>query len=106
MITETITVNDIPQITSWHSYPKIYNLGHNIFGRSLAKTFLLKRRLTAASSRSGDSGDSSLPLESCQLNIEYPEKMFKPAIETAKSLDVRMAGLIAASFWRSRSIMH
>lgn len=75
-------------ITSWHSYPQIFNLGHKNIREIFDDDVLIEEKVDGSQFSFGHF-DSILKCRSkgCQINPDYPEKMFKAAVDYVKTLD-------------------
>src|SRR3990167_1329882 len=76
-------------MTSWHSYPKIWNLGHRAIEHLLEDTSLLvvEEKMDGSQFSLGRfNGELKCRSKGAELNIDAPEKMFTKAVETAKEL--------------------
>jgi hypothetical protein len=88
-------------VTSWHSYPKLYAIGHRALAELLLDDVVVEEKLDGSqfsfgkfpvpcSESIGD--DSSLYYElkirskGVQMHPDAPEKMFNKAVETVKSI--------------------
>jgi hypothetical protein len=75
-------------MTSWHSYPKLYALGHRALADLLADDVVVEEKLDGSQFSFGAFGDEGLKVRSkgVQMNIDAPEKMFMKAVETVRNL--------------------
>ncbi len=76
--------------TSYHSYPKIYAIGHSALKELFLDDVLIEEKIDG-SQFSFCKMESGLRCRSkgAQLNVEYPESMFREAVEIAKTLNLR-----------------
>lgn len=74
-------------ITSWHSYPKIYNLGHAILSSLLSGPVTVEEKVDGSQFSFGVfNGEIKCRSKGQQLIVDAPEKMFAKAVETAQAL--------------------
>ena len=72
---------------SWHSYSKIYNLGHGALENLFVGKILVEEKLDGSQFSMGvHDGQLRCRSKGQQLVIDYPEKMFVKAVETAEKL--------------------
>lgn len=72
-------------MTSWHSYPKIYNLGHAVLKELLADPVIIEEKIDGSQISFGKFGDElKIKSKSAEIRPEHPEKMFKLAVEQIK----------------------
>jgi hypothetical protein len=76
---------------SWHSYPKIYALGHAAIKDLFADDVIVQEKVDGSQFSFGIFPSEEYPDLRCrskgaQLHIDAPEKMFTAAIETVKEL--------------------
>ena len=78
-------------VTSWHSYPKIYNIGHRYL-EDLLKTPVLVEEKVDGSQFSFGVFDGELKVRSRgqELCVDAPEKMFASAVESVKEVADRL----------------
>lgn len=73
--------------TSWHSYPKIYAIGHRIIFNLFQGPVVIEEKLDGSQFSFGVfNGELRARSKGSQLLIDAPEKMFAAGIETARSL--------------------
>jgi len=73
-----------------HSYSTIYALGHRAIADLLTGPVVVEEKVDGSQfSMSKVNGELSCRSKGADLILEAPEKMFIPAIETAKSLDLK-----------------
>jgi len=78
-------------MTSWHSYPKIYNLGHAILAELLLDPVIVEEKVDGSQFSFGVfDGKLRCRSKGQQLVVEAPEKMFDKAVDTAKLLAPRL----------------
>lgn len=76
--------------TSWHSYPRIYALGHKAIAELFFDDVLVEEKIDGSQFSFGRfEGELKCRSKGCQLNVDYPEKMFSLAVENAKGLDLK-----------------
>lgn len=78
-------------MTSYHSYPSIYALGHRYLQDLFLDPVLVEEKVDGSQFSFGKfliDGKEELRCRSkgCQLNTEYPEKMFASAVNSAKEV--------------------
>jgi hypothetical protein len=74
-------------ITSWHSYPKIWNLGHSAIKELISDPVVIEEKVDGSQFSFGVfDGEIKCRSKGQQLIIDAPEKMFVKAIETVKEL--------------------
>lgn len=72
---------------SWHSYPKIYNLGHSAISDLLDSEVLVEEKVDGSQFSFGRSDKDNVLLcrsKGQQIIVEAPEKMFNKAVEQVK----------------------
>lgn len=75
--------------TSYHSYPKIFALGHRAIKDLFLDDVLVEEKIDGSQFSFGVfNGEFRCRSKGAELNPEYPEKMFSLAVENAKSLDL------------------
>lgn len=75
--------------TSYHSYPKIYALGHSAIKELLFDEVTVEEKVDGSQISFGRfEGELRARSKGASLNIEYPEQMFSEAIEVIKTLDL------------------
>jgi hypothetical protein len=73
---------------SWHSYPKIYNLGHKCIQDLLADPVVIEEKVDGSQFSFGLFEDGlRCKSKEALLNLDAPEKMFSKAVETVKNLE-------------------
>jgi hypothetical protein len=73
--------------TSWHSYPKIYNVGHSYLNDFFTEPVLVEEKVDGSQFSFGIfNGEIKARSKGVQLVIDAPEKMFSRAVETVKEL--------------------
>lgn len=74
-------------MTSWHSYPKIYNLGHAALAELLLDVVTVEEKIDGSQFSFGVfNGELRCRSKGQQLVVDAPEKLFQEAVETAKKL--------------------
>jgi len=77
-------------VTSWHSYPSIYNLGHRAVRDLLAFPHIIEEKIDGSQFSFGAfetaEGDRELRVRSkgAVMHVDAPEKMFAKAVEAVK----------------------
>lgn len=60
-------------LTSWHSYPKVYALGHRALAELLLDEVLVEEKIDGSQFSFGRfGGDLKARSKGCQLNVDYP----------------------------------
>jgi hypothetical protein len=73
--------------TSWHSYPKVWALGHSYLGELLLDPVVVEEKIDGSQFSFGVfSGELKVRSKGQQMNPDVPEKMFEPAVATVKSI--------------------
>lgn len=73
-------------MTSWHSYPKIYNLGHAALKDLLDGTILIEEKVDGSQFSFGRFGnDLRVRSKGVEMRIEAPENMFSKAVDWVKA---------------------
>lgn len=73
--------------TSWHSYPKIYSVGHSYLSDFFSDEVLVEEKIDGSQFSFGIfNGEIKIRSKGVQMFCEAPEKMFSVAVETVKSL--------------------
>ena len=78
--------------SSWHSYPSVFALGHRYLKDLFLDDVLCEEKIDGSQFSFGKFLDSEgkeivkCRSKGCQLNYEYPEKMFSLAVDTVKEL--------------------
>lgn len=76
---------------SWHSYPKIYSLGHRAVQDIFKDPVVVEEKVDGSQFSFGRSGDDLLiRSKGCVMNIDAPEKMFQAAADTVKCLSAEL----------------
>lgn len=71
--------------TSWHNYPKIYNLGHAALSDLFEGHVVIEEKIDGSQFSFGRFGDVLKARSKGQnLDVDHPEKMFKVAIDQVK----------------------
>lgn len=79
-------------VSSWHSYPSIYAIGHRYLKDLLLDSVIVEEKVDGSQFSFGkfldETGSEFLRCRSkgCQLNVDCPDKMFQRAVDTAKEL--------------------
>lgn len=72
---------------SWHSYPKVYAMGHPAIEELFAETVLVEEKIDGSQFSFGSFGGVlRCKSKGKELVLDAVEKMFAPAVETAKRL--------------------
>ena len=83
-------------ITSWHSYPSVFTLGHRYLAELLKDDVLVEEKIDGSQFSFGKFQFGNEPeglrcrSKGCQLNVEYPEKMFACAVNNVKEVYDRL----------------
>ncbi len=73
--------------TSWHSYPKIYALGHRAIKDLFADEVIVEEKIDGSQFSFGIfNGELKCRSKGAQIHLEAPEKMFQKAVDTVKEL--------------------
>ena len=73
--------------TSWHRYPKVYNLGHAWIKNLLIGPVTVEEKIDGSQFSFGRFGDElKVKSKSVELVLDYPEKMFELAVEQVKKV--------------------
>jgi hypothetical protein len=76
--------------TSWHSYPSIYALGHKAIKELFLDDVLVEEKIDGSQFSFGRfEVELKCRSKGAMINVDYPEKMFSSAVETAKGLDLK-----------------
>lgn len=92
---------------SWHSYPSIFALGHRALSELLLDPVLVEEKVDGSQFSFGlfdyENGERVLRCRSkgAQLNLVAPEKMFVPAVEVAKALDLHLGWTYRAEYLKT-----
>ena len=74
-------------VTSWHSYPSIYALGHKAIAELLTVPVNVEEKVDGSQFSFGIfDGEIRCRSKGAVLHVDAPEKMFGPAVESAKKL--------------------
>ena len=74
--------------TSWHSYPKIYNLGHAAIKNLFYENVIVEEKLDGSQFSFGKiNGELRCRSKGAQLNLVAPEKMFIQGIEAVRAVE-------------------
>lgn len=74
-------------MTSWHSYPKIYNLGHPALAELLNDPVTVEEKVDGSQFSFGRFGDElKIRSKGQQMIVDAPEKMFSLAVDTVREL--------------------
>ena len=82
--------------TSWHSYPKIYAMGHRYISELLLDPVIVEEKFDGSQYSCGlfkmEDGAVELRARSkgAMINLYAPEQMFKKAVEVTKTLDLHI----------------
>lgn len=75
--------------TSWHSYPKVFALGHRAIADLFLDDVLVEEKIDGSQFSFGRfGGELKCRSKGAQINADFPEKMFLKGVETARSLDL------------------
>lgn len=74
-------------ITSWHSYPSIYNLGHRVLEKLFEGPVVIEEKVDGSQFSFGlINGELKVRSKGKEMDINAPEKMFNQAVATVKQL--------------------
>src|SRR6266576_6413840 len=74
-------------MSSWHSYPKIFNMGHPGIRELFDEEILIEKKVDGSQFSFGVfNGEIKARSKGKELVIDAPEKMFTKAVETVKDL--------------------
>jgi len=74
-------------MSSWHSYPSIYNLGHKALDNLFRDLVLIEEKVDGSQLSAGIiDGELRVRSKSKEMVIDAPEKMFIPAVNAIKEL--------------------
>jgi hypothetical protein len=77
--------------TSWHSYPKIYSLGHRYLNELLLDPVIVEEKVDGSQISFGlFNGELRIRSKGADINPEAPEKMFRKAVDYVKTLGVSL----------------
>lgn len=77
------------EVTSWHSYPSIFNLGHRALNPLLEVPLNIEEKVDGSQFSFGRFGDEvKVRSKGQQMVIDAPEKMFAQAVETVLTLEL------------------
>jgi RNA ligase len=82
-------------MTSWHSYPSIFALGHRALAELLLDDVIVEEKIDGSQFSFGRFSDYPIDdgylcrSKGAQLNITAPEKMFQKAVDYVTGLDLR-----------------
>lgn len=75
-------------MSSWHSYPKIYNMGHPQIRELFDTEVLIEEKVDGSQFSFGKFGDElRCKSKGKEIILDAPEKMFTQAIQTVKDLE-------------------
>ena len=73
--------------TSWHSYPKIWSLGHNAVTELLWDEVIVEEKIDGSQFSFGKFGNEiKIRSKGKEMDAEFPEKMFQLGVDTVKRL--------------------
>ena len=77
-------------MSSWHSYPSIYALGHAAVAELLLDPVVAEEKIDGSQYSFGRfSGALKVRSKGKQMIVESPEKIFRKAVEYVATLDLR-----------------
>lgn len=89
-------------MVSYTSYPKIYALGHSAIKELLFEEVTVEEKIDGSQFSFGRfNGELKCKSKGAEINVEYPEKMFSEAVETAKGLDLTDGYTYRAEYLKS-----
>lgn len=78
-------------MSSWHSYPKIYNVGHAAAKELFFDDVVIEEKVDGSQFSFGMiDGQLKVRSKGVEMDPEHPEKMFSKAVETVKSIADRL----------------
>ena len=78
-------------MTSWHSYPSIYNLGHRAIANLMTVACNIEEKIDGSQFSFGVfEGELRVRSKGAVMVADAPEKMFQKAVDTARSLKDRL----------------
>lgn len=73
--------------SSWHSYPKIWSLGHSAIRELLLDEVIIQEKVDGSQFSFGVfNGEIKVRSKGKEINVDFPEKLFTKAIDTVKTL--------------------
>jgi hypothetical protein len=85
--TKEIGKNEIVEYPAWHSYPKVFALGHRGIKDLLLDPVIVEEKIDGSQFSFGKfNGEVRARSRGCVLNMIAPEKMFVKGVETAQAL--------------------
>jgi hypothetical protein len=73
--------------TSWHSYPKLFAIGHRALAELLLDDVVVEEKLDGSQFSFGVfNGELKIRSKGVQMHVDAPEKMFNKAVETVRDL--------------------
>lgn len=76
--------------SSWHSYPKIFAIGHRAVAELFLDDVLVEEKVDGSQFSFGRfGGELKCRSKGATINVDVPEKMFAEAVEVVKALDLR-----------------
>lgn len=84
------------EITSWHSYPSIYALGHRYLKDLFLDDVIVEEKIDGSQFSFGKflvNGNVVLRCRSkgCDLDVNYPQNMFSPAVNSVKEISEKLS---------------
>lgn len=74
-------------MSSWHSYPKVYNLGHAAVSELFEDPVVVEEKLDGSQFSFGiHGGELKVRSKGREFHIENPDDLFKPACETVQEI--------------------
>lgn len=74
-------------MSSWHSYPKLYNLGHSALKLLALDSVIVEEKVDGSQFSFGKfNGELRCRSKGKELGLDAPEKMFNKAVEVVKSI--------------------
>lgn len=74
-------------MSSWHSYPKVYNIGHPAIVDLLADDVIVEEKIDGSQFSFGIfGGDIKVKSKSNEMIVDAPEKMFQRAVDTVLAI--------------------
>jgi hypothetical protein len=76
-------------MSSWHSYPQIFALGHRYLEHLLDDPVLVEEKIDGSQFSFGRfEGELRIKSKGKEMLVDAPEKMFQKAVDTVKTLDL------------------
>lgn len=84
-------MNQLIEGTSWHSYPKIYNIGHREVADILTGDYIIEEKVDGSQFSFGVFGGVlNVRSKGVQMVVDAPEKMFTLAVDAVKAVQDKL----------------